>query len=84
MYFGSTDRNATFVMDREEEEGQLKVVREDEGIHFERGYWNASACMLKNGIYAFETHNYREVHRYGLKSGKWRLYFQKSDLIPNE
>ena len=45
VYFGSRHQNSTFVLE-EEEEGKLRVVRQDEGFDLERSY-NATSCVLK-------------------------------------
>ena len=37
VYFGSSNKHATFVLVEEEGE-KLKLVREDEGFEIERGY----------------------------------------------
>ena len=36
VYFGSRNENATFVLEEEEEEGKLRVVRQDEGFYLTR------------------------------------------------
>ena len=76
VYFGSEDKNATFVLEEEEECEQLKVVGEDLGFYLTRFYRTAS-CVLKNEIYAFRTNNCKEVHRYSLKSRTWSLFYHK-------
>ena len=77
VYFGSNNKNTTFVLEKEEEGEKLEVVREDYGFDFGRGDWNTASCVLNNEIYAFKWGNYTEVHRYSLESGKWRLYYRK-------
>ena len=57
----------------EEEEGKLKVVRQDEGFDLNR-YYNTASCVFKKEIYAFETRNYDKVHRFNVETGKWSLY----------
>ena len=37
VYFGSNNVDSTFVLEKEEESEQLKVVREDEGFYFTKG-----------------------------------------------
>ena len=37
MYFGSEDKNATFILEQGEQLEQLKEVREDESFDLERG-----------------------------------------------
>ena len=38
VYFGDSNENATYVLERDEESEQLKVVREEIGFHLYRGY----------------------------------------------
>ena len=53
MYFGSQNKNATFVLE-EEEEGKLRAARQDEG--FDLDIWcNTASCVFKKEIYAFKT-----------------------------
>ena len=73
VYFGCNDENATFVLE-EEEEGKLRVVRQDAGFSLER-YWNTASCVSKKEIYAIKTDKYDEVHRYNVETGKWSLYY---------
>ena len=80
VYLGSEYKNATYVLEQEEESEQLKVVREDKGFDFERGYYNTASCVSKREIYAFKTKNYKEVHRYCLKSGSGGSSLSISDL----
>ena len=74
--FGSNFEKKTYVLEQEED-SELKLVREDEGFDLLRGYYSTASCFLKNEIYAFKTWNYTDVHRYSLESGKWSLYFKK-------
>ena len=36
VYFGSRNKNATFVLEEEEEEGKPRVVRQDQGFYLNR------------------------------------------------
>ena len=53
VYFGWSDKNATFVLERDEDSEQLNVVRENCGLYFRRGLYNTASCVFKNEIYAF-------------------------------
>ena len=66
VYFGSSNENRTFVLEKEEQSEKLRVVRQDEGIDLRRGFWNSSSCVFKNEIYAFKRRNYGDVHIYSL------------------
>ena len=68
VYFGSWNKNATFVLEQEQETEQLKVVREDDGLFFLRGYWNGGSCAANKEIYAFKTLSQKDVYRYS-----WRV-----------
>ena len=76
VYFGCYNHNATFVLEKEEEEEKLRVVRQDEGFNFSMSY-NPGSCVFKKEIYAFENENYTKVHRYSLETGKWNLYYEQ-------
>ena len=54
VYFGSWNVKIAFVLEKEEDSEQLKVVREDEGINFERGNKNTTSRVYKKEIYAFK------------------------------
>ena len=73
VYFGWYIQKTSFVL--EEESERLKVVREDGGFDLFRGDWSTASRVLGNEIYAFKTRNYKEVHRYSLESGNWRLFY---------
>ena len=45
VYFGSWNEKPTLVLVKEEDSEQLRVVREDEGFNYERGY-NGAACVF--------------------------------------
>ena len=75
VYFGASGFDSTIVLEREEESEQLHVVRENEGFDFWRGIYNTSSCVIKREIYAFQTGNFDEVHRYNLESRKWTLFY---------
>ena len=62
-------------MEKEEDSEKLKVVREDEGFHLFRGYYNTASCVFSGEIYAFQEKNYCEVYRYSLESGKWARFY---------
>ena len=53
VYFGSSDAEATFVLEKEEGSEQLRVVREDEGLNFWKGDSNTASCVFEKNIYAF-------------------------------
>ena len=53
VYFGDMLKSVTFVLEKEEDSEQLRVVREDSGFAFERGAWNTASCTFRNEIYAF-------------------------------
>ena len=53
VYFGSCDEKGSFVLEREEDSEQLKVVREEEGFDLRRGEYNTASCVFQKGIYTF-------------------------------
>ena len=75
VYFGSEVKNSTFVLEREGESEQLRVVREEKGFGLVRGNYNTASRVVKLEIYAFKARNYRKVYRYGLETGTWSLFY---------
>ena len=55
----------------------FKVARVDPAFYLVRGKSNTASCVRKNEIYAFESDNYKEAHRYSLVSGKWILFYSE-------
>ena len=75
VYFGPHEQNRTFVLEKEGDSEQLKVVREDKGFGLKRGAFNTASCSLNNEIYAFETGNFENIYLYSLESGEWSLCY---------
>ena len=46
VYFGSWNKNTSFVLEQEEESEKLRVTREDKGFDLERGAWNTSSSAF--------------------------------------
>ena len=80
VYFGSRNKNTTFVIEKEEKSEYLKIVREA-GFNLERLYNNNASSVFKNHIYAFKANDYRNVHSYSLVSGKWSLFYSYKWLL---
>ena len=75
VYFGTSDVEATFLIGKEDDSEQLKVLGKEKGFYLSRGGWNTASHVFKNEIYAFKNGNYEEVHRYTLENGEWSLFF---------
>ena len=58
VYFGTSIKGGTFVLENEGASEQLKVVRKDCRFNLERGSWNTASRVVKNEIYAFRNGEY--------------------------
>ena len=59
LYFGESYREpGTFVVERDGESEQLKIIRNDKGFDLSRSFYNTASRVIRKEIYAFEDGNY--------------------------
>ena len=74
VFFGSLDKNATFLLEQEHNSDKLEVKAEEVGMNYARGVNDTSFATLDNSIYVFETNSYTQVFKFSLSERSWTLY----------
>ena len=79
VYFGSSNENATYRMEQEDQSRDLAVTSKFGGIDYQRGDRNSSFCTNLGKIYYFPTKKNKEVWCLDAETEKASLFFSQND-----
>ena len=75
VYFGYNSCKYTYILEKEEEQQQLKLAKMGWDINFAFFSYTSSSRVHKKEIYSFSHDNYKKVYRFSLESGNWNRVF---------